>query len=56
MNSRITAAAYIILLFLMYLPVLKSGIIEGLALYTYWTSIAGVALVLGWIASRGWSR
>jgi len=45
----------ILLIILMYIPYLLKSPIEGLGLYLYWTLIATIALVYGWIATRRWT-
>lgn len=46
----------ILLVMLMYLPYLLKGSLEGLSLYIYWSLIAFIALVYGWITTKRWSR
>lgn len=45
----------IVLVMLMYLPYLLKGALEGLGLYIYWSLIAFITLIYGWIATRRWT-
>jgi len=53
-SAKLAAAAYILLLVLMYLPVTGLVAIEGLALYAYWTLTALAALAVAWYETRRW--
>ncbi|MCE4619553.1 MAG: hypothetical protein F7C33_00850 [Desulfurococcales archaeon] len=53
---KVVASLYLVLLALMYLPLAIPSHWRGCFLYCYWTTIALVALIAGWLIVGRWSR
>ncbi|MEB3779573.1 MAG: hypothetical protein GSR85_05005 [Desulfurococcales archaeon] len=52
---RLIAVIYIALLALMYAPLLFSPTSGGWILYTYWSLLATISVIVAWLATRRWA-